>query len=146
MPRNDSRRNPKEDKLAQLAAIAQLYSGLQGPQLRAQDNQQQNMLGMLGLAMQNQQGQARTEIEQQKLRQDQTQFDTAQRTSAQQGSNRLNIEALQAIMADPSYGPAEKSAAMSALSPDLAKAFGAMGEAKIGAVALSPMSPILISS
>lgn len=62
------RRNPQEDRLAQLAAIAQIYSGLQGTQQQQQNDMQRNALGILGLVMNN-------EREQEQMRQAQADRD-----------------------------------------------------------------------
>lgn len=64
MPRNRNQSDPKSERLAQLAAIAQIYSGLQGPQVRQQEQGQQNALAVLGLIMQQQNQQAQLKQQQ----------------------------------------------------------------------------------
>lgn len=122
-PRYQRQRNPQEERLAQLAALAQIYSGLQAPQMRAQENQQQNALGVLGLIL-SQQGR------QDALKQDQRQFETTQTNQAGRSEEVMKTKALEILMNDPSLSPQEKQAAVMKLSPNVAPAYEAIGQVR----------------
>lgn len=123
MPRyNNSQRDPKLDKIA---AIAQLYSVLQGPQMEQQRSQQQQAVNILGLLAQQQQAQQTLTAQQE--HQNAVLAETKRATDLQSGQfDRSNALAQAGLTAQEQHQHAMEAASHEAGQVDLAKAMMSM--------------------
>lgn len=143
----------RDRKLAELAAISQLYGNINGPQVRQQEGQQQQALAILGLLLQ-QQHQAQQGTQAQQFHQDevagqgnalaetrrfhdaaigQQASESTQRHGEVTDTNnaRLKQEFIQHLMTDPSVSQEQKMAALSSVDPSFSKVGEAMHTAGV---------------
>lgn len=141
----------RDRKLAELAAIAQLFGAVNGPQVRAQEGSQQSALAVLGLLMQ-QQKQQEVAGQATAFHQDETANQAAQlaetkryhdaeigQAQAQTGARgkevddtnqaRLKQELIQHLLNDPSVPHSQKMAGIKAIDPIFAGPVDAMAAA-----------------
>lgn len=127
----------RDRRLAELAAISQLFGAVQGPQVRQQESQQQNALAILGLLSQQQhQQEALSQASQMhkdemgyrtnELNQRTTEADQRHNDAIASGTGRLKEAGIHDIFGDPTIPIHQKLAAAAAIDPMFAKVGPAM--------------------